>query len=406
VSQAQAGEAFGGADSGVEWDYISDVYMQLMDSAPIQTGGHYRLSCISDLDSDGALDAVVCSSASTAEYRIVERVGDTWVHRRTISEERVTTGDVDGDGILELVSAPTRDRVRVYKATADNTYSLIYEYYVGYFVENIAIGDANGNGINEVLIARETTPVKIYSFEWQPPSGFAALPTVTAYERNAETNGVADTNNNGQPDHIFGCYDLRRYTYITEGETVLAQLPDFWVSYIADTNANGIPELIGRVVTPDGSFNWNYSPEWKIYEFTGTEYELVSSAISVSYVPLDIDGDGDHEFRRLETGTPGHNNRVRFYERDGETLSELWDSRMMFLSQDANVTWMDSVGDLDGDGKNEVALLQGQTLHIIEQQEGPELPTTSITGKVLLAVALVILASALLMGRGNIASLR
>lgn len=360
---------------------------QLVDSAPIDTGGHTLIACVGDMDGDGQLEAVLWSSWAAGDYRIVEREGNSWVHRQTIDEERLAVGDLDGDGAPELASCqPSRNTVRVYDATADDTYTMIYQQYVGYFIENIAIGDSNGNGYQEVLVARESSPPEMHAIEMVPPNTFTNLPSVTGYDRNCWTVGVGETTGNSIPEYIFHCYyESTRTTYVAEGGTVIASIPDFVISYVIDTDGDGVQELCGRI---------GYDPpssDWRIYKYNGSGYSLFSSGQSQSKIPIDVDGDGRHEFRLVSAGGGGYNTLLTLYHlENGTTMSQIWNSGDMFNGDAANISSVLPIGDTDGDGKAEVAVLQGSILHIMEEA-APPLPDNVPAAGIGALAALVIL---------------
>ncbi len=63
----------------------------------------------------------------------------------------VTAGDLNGDGLPELVVANSgTDTISVYINTGDGTYGPATEYHIGYGVANVAIGDFNRDGIPDL----------------------------------------------------------------------------------------------------------------------------------------------------------------------------------------------------------------------------------------------------------------
>ena len=341
---------------------------QLVESSPIDSGGHTHIVCVADLDSDGALEAVVALDSRQSPFRITERDGGLWNLRETVFERMVIAADLDNDTILELISTPDRSNARIRKASGNDTYTQIHEQTYGFFIENFAVGDSNGNGLKELFTARERSPSTVYFLEVTPPATFASLPAVNGDSLNCHVVGTCDSNQNSINEVIFHDYlGSTVSTYVHEEGVRISKIPNFAARAIGDTDGNGKQEILGMAhVDP-------LTSPMRIFEYVGGSYQEVFSTPEGWIQPMDVDADGRTELVKVDVGGTGNFNVVRIYHRTGSTLMEIWNSDLLLQGSDDAITSVRPIGDTDGDELPEVAVLQGLTLHVMEL-ESPQVP--------------------------------
>lgn len=131
----------------------------------------------------------------------------------------VASGDIDGDGIAELIvgagSGP-RNAALVRMLRADKTVVAEFTPFSGVYGVNVAAADLNGDGIAEVIVAsaggaENPAAVKVYAYDKTANDNKGAmLPTgveFTAYAALGANIAVADTEGNSNPHIITApCY--------------------------------------------------------------------------------------------------------------------------------------------------------------------------------------------------------
>jgi hypothetical protein len=330
---------------------------------PVDTGGYVSLGCVSDLDGDSRLDAVLWTFNENS-FRIVERGASQWVHRQTFAESptrAICGGDVDADGRTEFLSA-NHTTVTIREGTADNTYATLYQTTYGSYIENAVVGDSNGNGRKEFLVARETYPARVYVIEAAADDGHASIGSFTGNRLNCRVAGTADLDQDGATEIVFFEYTPQpHYTRLYESGFPISAVAGFAAAWIGDTDGNGRQEMIGPT-------SWNpWSDDLRVLESNGNNSFAEVLNVTGSYYHVgDIDNDGRTELYQITTGAGGHRNVIHFFARSGGVLKEVWDSGSAFQGSDDAITSVLAIGDTDQDGFPEVAVLQGELLHILE----------------------------------------
>jgi hypothetical protein len=82
----------------------------------------------------------------------------------------------------------------------------------------------------------------------------------------------------------------------------------------------------------------------------------------------DVDGNGQTELLRRVTGAAAVKNVLSILTRVEDGIQEIWNSGVLLQHSDEDIRDMLAVDDTNGDGRRELAVLQGQELHILEHQ--------------------------------------
>jgi len=335
---------------------------------------HRNLVGVEDLDGDGALDVVVHSWWTGNTYKILERVGSTLVERATFSDDQrvirgVAVADVDGDGRGEIISANYR-RVTIREATSNDTYAVIHQETLGNYIESteatFRVGDSDGDGRREFLIPRESFPSRLYMLEGTANDTYARLGPLEGGGGNAGAAGAMDLDGDSVPDSVF--FDDDSYsmdwghTFVFENGLLVFDTLDFSARVLGDTDGNGKLEMIGP------TSDWD--SDTIIFENTGDNAYAEVFRESRGYRAADLTYDGRTELFRPTLGANLVGNVLTMWTRVGGDLEEIWNSGTMFQDDDVAINWIGvlAIGDTDGDGKPELAVLQGTELHILEMK--------------------------------------
>lgn len=362
----------------------------LKETLPIESTGYNQLAGVSDLDGDGALEAVIWQVGGT-DFRIVERTATGWFEELTITENPTRTvafGDVDGDGIDEFLSG-NATTATIREATANDTYSVTGTFALGTTLEQpTRIGDSDGDGLLEFLVPRETVPATVHILEGAADDTYTNIGSVTGTQQNCAMAGVDDIDGDMINEIVFQDSPVAAgafATHIYEGGSLVMSIPNFAAYAVGDTDNNGLVEIIGR--TQPGSVN-----DTRIFESDADNSYVEVWSDSMPYRVADLDGDGIADLHAVTMSAGGDNNVITIYERSGSSAAEVWDSGMMFLGSADSISTILGIGDTDGNGQPEVAVLQGLELHIIEKdlpQPPAGLPAAGVWGLFALAGACI-----------------
>lgn len=361
----------------------------LKETLPIESVGFNTLAGVSDMDGDGALEAVIWQFGASS-LRVVERQDTGWFETQTFVESPMRTvafGDVDGDGTAEFLSG-NFSSVTIREATADNTYGIKFTFTYGSFIErNSMVGDSNGNGKLEFLIPRETSPSRVYILEGTSDDTYSNLGFVTGTQPNVGVAGTADLDGDGLMELVFqenpAAAGGPMGTHIYENGVLVFSILGFAAETLGDTDGNGLIEIIGR--TLPGTVD-----DLRAFESDGdNSYQEVWSDPQ-HYDAADLDMDGRTELYRITTDGSGNSNVLTIYLQSAGTVSEIWNSGTLFQGSSNSITSVLGIGDTDGNGATEVAVLQGQLLHILELDTAAGLPAASRWSLMLMGIVLVV----------------
>ena len=336
---------------------------------------------IGDTDGDGVLDIVLHNSPNPAgRIWVYERNGTTFVLRFTITEPNRLRGprvdEVDGDGLPEILSTNFLGRARIFEASGDNTYVLRHTVTGLGIIEGSRAGDSDGNGRREFLIAQESFPSRVRIFEATANNVYALQDILTGAGGDNFLAGVSDLDGDGAPETIFSDNNYRvpgflnrGSVYVYENRSLVFSDPGARLQTFAlgDTDANGLGEIIGR---PD-----HVTDNLKILESTGANnnFQVVFDAPRNSYLfsVFDVDEDGQSEFwRRIDNGS-GQLNVLTLAHRSGATITDFYNSGSLLQGFAGDIRNILPIGDTNGNGNLELAVWQGNQIHILEEAGAP-----------------------------------
>lgn len=259
----------------------------------------------------------------------------------------ITVSDVTGDGKIDIIASPTANgtsHIRVFNY-ANGRLSLITQFFA--YGEELIIGskvmtgDLDGNGVNDLIVAPQYelagSNVRAYQYNSNTES-FDLMDWVMAFEdewRGAMNIRVADLDNDDQAEiitapHGQGGPNVRIYEYNNLSEQL--ELVDWFMAY-SEVFHGGVDFVITNldnddyneiVTTPRRSGG----PNLRIYEYDPTKkgFMLRDWALThneeyrgqLNVAVTDLLGDGDSELiiAPREMGTGGPNIRLFDWQND------------------------------------------------------------------------------------------
>jgi len=295
-----------------------------------------------------------------------------------------TEADFDGDGRLEIVGMEIGGSgyapVKIYERDDAGNFELVFTSRDVYFPW--AVADTDGDGFSEILSNnREVT------FLMEPHPG-RVYPGHKIWEVEGIWGGqIADLDKDGKPE-IISRHDDTNEIYIheatgddsyervailpnpTEGDNGLGT-----ATAIGDFDGDGLmeiatgddeAELFVYENTGDNQFRQTWQGE--MVEGQGGEPQGVSSA---HYLAAgDLDGDGKDEFivgGKVDGGKFGFARKhwvFSVFKANGDdTYESVWTQAIMFIRPGGNGV---SVGDIEGDGKNEFVIVTWPDVYIFQ----------------------------------------
>jgi hypothetical protein len=344
-----------------------------------------RVNAVQDMDGDGNLDLVIFDH-DIGRMSILERSGSSFVTRFGFSTNEYFTGtgvaDIDGDGIPEIgmKTSFSGGRFYVFESTGDDTYAQIHFQYLGSYPELVRVGDSDDDGNLEFLVPRETFPSNVHRFEAIADDTYVQLPILTGRGGDCYLAGVMDLDGDGDSETVFSDndyrssgYKYRGYLYVYENDVLVYEDPlNLMLSWsLGDTDGNGLGEIIGR--DKEWSSRGVPTDKMRILESTGVGNDFVEvfyDTALYTYNVIDADADGQSEFwRRIDSGI-GQLDTFALAHRSGSTITDFYDSGTMLQSFSGDIISLSPIDDTNGDGRSELAVLQGTNLHILEVSSG------------------------------------
>ena len=284
----------------------------------------------------------------------------------------VAAGDADGDNLLEFAVAGENGTFICLNGT---TGDFLWNYDVAGPIYSLGFGDINADDKDEVIATRVsgTFPkynnVTVFDFATRQRVGgynFSGLP---AYSVSGV--GAGDVQNNSKDEILFlnNIGDL----YIFDGETntqldrtsplgnmILFEggLNRGFDVNLGDIDGDGIPEFVTSGINGGGTNGSTVVSRWQATEVSKVwEFNLDSSAYCSTADFGDIDGDGKAE---VVVGSRQNDQEAGgiIYLLNGENASVIWS-----FDTGSNNIYDISCGDIQNDGREEIAIAVGGTLN-------------------------------------------
>ncbi len=276
---------------------------------------------------------------------IVNRVyyvipADHAIHVDFEEGDGLAAGDVDGDGVAEIVHGDRDDRIAVYTLSSTlGGFTVDFEKW-----DELAAGDLNGDGRDEIVHADRDDEIHVYTVL----GGFRMISSFTLDFEAGDDLEVGDVNGDGRDEIVHADRGDRMRILDINGN----ELSNFRVDFededricVGDVNGDGKDEIVhgdrgDRVVVYDMSGR-------KLSEFS-LDFEG-RDGLQCG----DVNGDGRDEIVHADRG-----DWLAVYDISGALIKKM---RMNFEKGDGF-----AVADVDGDGKDEIVHGdRGDSIHII-----------------------------------------
>ncbi len=361
-----------------------------------------------DIDGDGTKEIITAPGEGHSPHvRIFTNKGDFkdhfFAYDATYSGGvKVSTADVDGDYIADIITQPMGNggpNIRAYSWNGASASFDLINWFMAYQEEfrgdlSLVIADVTGDGLKDIILAPKVNGgpnVRVYSYN-SSSSAIELVNWFMAYQgefRGGVNVSVADVNGDGQKDIVTaplmdGGPNIRAYQYNSTEEAF--ELID-WFSAYADTYRGGVNIKLSDIDNDSTSeiitTATNGSPNVRVYKYDATskEFELVDwfMAYTSTYrggifiTTSDVDGDSNAEI--VTTPLEGGPN-VRLYEYNpDDEIFELMDWFMAYQEEfrgGVNI----KVTDIDGDGDSDIvtspASLGGPNIRIYKYDDTAE----------------------------------
>ena len=268
------------------------------------------------------------------------------------SDEGFATGDLNGDGICEVVyGSKYNGKIYIYDTNGNmigSPFSISFESE-----ERIAAGDVNGDGKDEIIFADDkANTISCFTIYGSGLVGGAIPPELNGIEA-ADGLTSGDVNGDGKDDIIHGdVSDHRIYVFDFNGTKIGHPFDIGYESKdriaAGDVNGDGKDE----VVLADDSENTIY-----IFDYNGVEIKALRNPCEIGDIEAneglvvgDMDGDGIDEIIHGDVS----DHKIYVFKSDGNKIGEPFD--VGYESKDRV-----AAGDVNGDGKDEIIFLDWST---------------------------------------------
>ncbi|MEP7144167.1 MAG: FG-GAP-like repeat-containing protein [Ferruginibacter sp.] len=302
-----------------------------------------------DFDGDGKIDIAAVSQSYTGGYNGIDIFRNTSTPG-TISFEvpvpisggfnpyQVISADMNGDGKPDLVVAAGSDIIYVFKNISSGS-TILFDALQSFRMVNgsassVCAGDLDGDGKPEV-IASSTTIDSIVIFKNISTIGTIKLETAPGCNAGRRTTFVTmgDMDGDGKQDIVTG---TGFYNY--------AGLP-----FIRDT---GI--IVARNLSTTGNFN--FAPPGKVLH-----------CYPWNIVVTDLDGDGKTDLLSTD-----RNDSLAIFKNTRNTSNSSF-SKLSYLLPNNYVPKGSAAGDLDGDGKPDIVIIDNNIVRVLINQNGSDI---------------------------------
>ncbi len=367
---------------------------------------------IGDLDGDGKPDLLVINYGSNAVsvFRNTSTSGSitsgsfaTKVDFTTGTNPfAVATGDVDGDGKLDVVVANSNSNtISVFRNTSSPgsvSFAAKVDFTTGNSPASVAIGDVDADGKPDIIVANYgSSTVSVLKNTSSPGSiTTSSLAAKVDFPTGTLPYGVAfgDIDGDGKPDLVIanftntssnGTVSVLRNTsasgsitsgsFITKVDYAVGVSPECVA--IGDVDGDGKPDLVvANYHSSSISVLRNTSSPGSIGSSSfAANVDFTTGSGTVGVAISDIDGDGKQD---LVVATGSSVSVLKNTSSSGSIGTGSFASRVDFLA--GNTPQCIAVGDLDGDGKMDVVVANeaGNTVSVLRNTVAPPLAAPTI----------------------------
>ncbi len=341
---------------------------------------------LGDVDGDGLFD-LVCGNVNDSNTlylntgSALDTVPGTWSSSQHNVTASVTLGDVDTDGDLDLVCGNVQQGNTLY-VNNGGTFSVTPDWLSGPTNNTfgIALGDVDGDGDLDAVCGNEGQINTLYTMSGR------VMETTPAWlsDPSSSTFGVAlgDVDRDGDLDAVFGNGGFKNEsnTLYLNQDGVLSSTPNLsWPPdtsstigvVLGDVDGNGFLDLVcANAGTGGGQRNTLYLNSGGVFSTTPDWSSDSASRHQTFGVALgDIDGDGDLDLVCGNGGIGGAVNTL--FDNVGGVFSTtpIWSSGL------ANSTVGVVLGDVDGDGDLDLVCGNNEENNTLYLNEGGVLGT-------------------------------
>ncbi|HSH02144.1 MAG TPA: FG-GAP-like repeat-containing protein [Anaerolineae bacterium] len=330
-----------------------------------------------DIDADGDLDLAV--SNQYAENQIFRNDGRdqndfytfalSWQAPSTHTTSSLAFGDLDGDGDLDLAVANANDYNQIYinqggaQGGTMGSFALGWEDTFPYDTTAIAIGDMNGDGILDLVTATNGEQLLLYTNEL-PNAGVVdfSVSTISIFPDHNTDVALGDLDRDGDLDVVVANLNAVNVAYVNMGGAqngTPGTFAEAWTTpaniatnsvALGDANNDGNLDIAfgnasGHTNTIYFNDKFNFANSSSFNFYLGWQSTETNNTTSVAWGDPDNDGDLD-----LAVGNGGQTNRL--YQNDGQGQFT-----SLLLDNDRKRTSAISWGDMDGDGDVDLAVV-------------------------------------------------
>jgi WD40 repeat protein len=319
------------------------------------SGGGYSIA-VGNVDADAALEIVTTTSGG-AGY-VIDGVSHVieWGYVNSFGA-RVGLGDLDGDGMQEIVGAAAWYKITIFDA---DLRSPSWEIATDLDIGSLVVADAEADGVPEILYG---------DGQWGEVHAVNAQTRTDKWSVNNPEHGVSgialgDVDKDGKKEVLWGAGGTSTgpdYLYVADPGSGTIEWQnkhlDAWLSplSVGDVDDDGQDEIVMVSYSSDSGY-----AEGIISIFDAKTHALeyqdklgIMDWMGVRSVRIgDVDNDGKTEF--VVTTGDIYDGVIQVYDGASHT------KKIQSIGYDGNFFSALAIGDVDGDGKTEIVAGQGR----------------------------------------------